>query len=390
VSSLQNLISPYSVDEFMATIYEKKWAHLETRFEECKQLFSSSEVEKYLFTGTPWLVKNTWAEAGMLVATAETGGSTPKVTSMEEVLAHYASGKTVILPGAQRRWPALARFCATLQDEMLANVEANVYLTPAGAQGFSPHYDMHDVLMLQVEGSKKWHLKTDERIPLTSNEDQLRHEYYTIDTVQDVVGAEVINLQAGQALYLPRGVIHYGQAQDTHSLHITFGFEPTLWYQLLGAVVSDAMLKDVELRKTVPADILCDLRGNRDKIMAMFERVLASGAASDAWRHHYRRSGNLLPGRGIDSINRIGQITADTKLVLREGASVFWDNTGKSPWFSLTGRRIDVPAAMLLYIDYVSEHPIFSEAELPDGLPGDSKHKFATWMVAHGLAYIQD
>ena len=35
---------------------------------------------------------------------------------------------------------------------------ANTYLTPAGAQGFSPHYDDVEVFILQTEGSKHWRL----------------------------------------------------------------------------------------------------------------------------------------------------------------------------------------------------------------------------------------
>ena len=33
---------------------------------------------------------------------------------------------------------------------------ANVYLTPAGCQGFSPHYDDINAFVLQLEGEKRW------------------------------------------------------------------------------------------------------------------------------------------------------------------------------------------------------------------------------------------
>jgi len=37
-------------------------------------------------------------------------------------------------------------------------VGANVYLTPAGTQGFAPHFDDVEVFMLQLEGKKRWRL----------------------------------------------------------------------------------------------------------------------------------------------------------------------------------------------------------------------------------------
>ena len=33
-----------------------------------------------------------------------------------------------------------------------------MYITPADAQGFAPHYDDVDVFILQVEGRKLWRL----------------------------------------------------------------------------------------------------------------------------------------------------------------------------------------------------------------------------------------
>lgn len=35
---------------------------------------------------------------------------------------------------------------------------ANVYITPAGAQGFAPHYDDIEAFVLQMEGKKEWKL----------------------------------------------------------------------------------------------------------------------------------------------------------------------------------------------------------------------------------------
>ena len=32
------------------------------------------------------------------------------------------------------------------------------YLTPAGSQGFSPHYDDIEAFVMQLEGKKKWKL----------------------------------------------------------------------------------------------------------------------------------------------------------------------------------------------------------------------------------------
>jgi len=45
-----------------------------------------------------------------------------------------------------------------LEDFWGDGVGSNAYLTPAGSQGFAPHYDDVEAFVLQLEGSKDWKL----------------------------------------------------------------------------------------------------------------------------------------------------------------------------------------------------------------------------------------
>jgi NAD(P)-dependent dehydrogenase (short-subunit alcohol dehydrogenase family) len=36
--------------------------------------------------------------------------------------------------------------------------QVNAYITPPSSRGFSPHYDVHDVFVLQVAGEKHWRI----------------------------------------------------------------------------------------------------------------------------------------------------------------------------------------------------------------------------------------
>ena len=35
-------------------------------------------------------------------------------------------------------------------------MQANAYITPPQNRGFDDHYDVHDVFVLQIEGTKRW------------------------------------------------------------------------------------------------------------------------------------------------------------------------------------------------------------------------------------------
>ena len=78
------------------------------------------------------------------------------------------------------------------------------YLTPAGTQGFAPHYDDIEAFVLQLEGKKRWRVykprSKEETLPRFSSENFNESE----------IGEPIIDviLETGDLLYFPRGYIH--------------------------------------------------------------------------------------------------------------------------------------------------------------------------------------
>ncbi|MGO7984355.1 JmjC domain-containing protein, partial [Rhizobium johnstonii] len=68
----------------------------------------------------------------------------------------FAAGATIVLQGLHRLWPPLIDFTRLLIDDLGHPAQVNAYVTPASSQGFDPHYDTHDVFVLQVSGEKHW------------------------------------------------------------------------------------------------------------------------------------------------------------------------------------------------------------------------------------------
>src|SRR3954453_15033556 len=74
----------------------------------------------------------------------------------DKVAALFAEGHTVVLQGVHRTWPPVADLVTQLAAELGHPVQVNAYITPATWQGFSSHYAVHDVFVLQVAGTKRW------------------------------------------------------------------------------------------------------------------------------------------------------------------------------------------------------------------------------------------
>ena len=139
----------------------------------------------------------------------------------------FAEGATVIFEALHERHEPLGRLCGALTADSGARTQTNIYLTPPHAQGFKPHWDTHDVFVLQVEGSKRWRLYDGGRLaPLASE------QFDPAVNEPGPVSAE-FTVSAGDALYIPRGVMHAAESLDDTSLHITLGMIAHTWAEFV-------------------------------------------------------------------------------------------------------------------------------------------------------------
>lgn len=216
------------------------------------------------------------AKAGEIVARgcytgpAGFGAEIPDQVDSAKVLAEYASGATIVLQGLHRLWPPLIDFVRSMVDDLGHPVQANAYVTPPGSRGFDPHYDVHDVFILQTSGNKHWtvhepvHQHPLPSQPWTEHRDAIAariNDEPVIDTV----------LSAGDALYLPRGWLHSARSLETTSIHLTIGVSALTYLDVVRAVV-DTLATDDEFRKSLPLGIDPT---NRDDMSAATSKVLA-------------------------------------------------------------------------------------------------------------------
>ncbi|MBL8605432.1 MAG: hypothetical protein JNK72_26105 [Myxococcales bacterium] len=159
---------------------------------------------------------------------------------------YFADGATLIMQSLETETPRLHRLVRALEAETSTRFQANIYCTPGGAQGFNTHYDSHDVIVLQVEGRKSWRLY-DTPIALPYR----RQEFHPKDFTAGEVSAEFV-LEAGDVLYIPRGLMHDARSLEDTSLHITLGLMHTSWTDLVAEALSQLGLRDVDFRRALP------------------------------------------------------------------------------------------------------------------------------------------
>jgi ribosomal protein L16 Arg81 hydroxylase len=251
--SFDRIIAPCDPATFLSQYWEAKPLHLARKDAEYySALFSSVELEAVLQYVRPQppdlrvVLEQVELPASKYV---NADGS----LNMNQLYKAYGEGHTMVVNSLQRFVPKLALLCRQLQELTNFPVEFNVYLTPASAHGLHPHYDTHDVFVLQIEGKKTWSLYG------SAQECPLLGTFQPVIPVAILPTLErVVELEAGDLLYLPRGHIHDAETSNEHSMHITIGIYPTQWVDLLSTALTNLSLKDVRFRKAVPFGYLND------------------------------------------------------------------------------------------------------------------------------------
>eukprot|EP01065_Artemidia_motanka_P002621 TRINITY_DN11243_c0_g1_i2.p1 TRINITY_DN11243_c0_g1~~TRINITY_DN11243_c0_g1_i2.p1 ORF type:complete len:380 (+),score=63.36 TRINITY_DN11243_c0_g1_i2:60-1142(+) len=141
-------------------------------------------------------------------------------------------GFTVVLNRIETRTAVLRKLCANLEERLGVPTGANIYVTPRVtgrvSQGFDPHFDPHDVAVVQVSGSKKWSVEWPPPLPCLPRKDQDRRIVGFSDGHKEGPRRQTFVLTSGDVLYLPRGTVHAAEVSAgaaEHSVHVTFSFE---------------------------------------------------------------------------------------------------------------------------------------------------------------------
>jgi hypothetical protein len=192
--------------------------------------------------------------------------------SRAAVAEEYLRGATIILPQFHESMFNLGEFCRALEEVFSCHMQTNIYLTPqsgdgTGNQGFPPHYDNHDVFVLQISGAKAWRIYgTPVTIPF-------RGERFEPGQHEAGAVTQEFTLKAGDCLYLPRGVMHDAEnVGDEPSLHITAGLITKTWADLLLESISELALNMPDFRRSLPAGF-ANRDFDREPARAMFERL---------------------------------------------------------------------------------------------------------------------
>ncbi|HET7758215.1 MAG TPA: cupin domain-containing protein, partial [Steroidobacteraceae bacterium] len=161
---------------------------------------------------------------------------------------HYS----VRFPELRPLSPALEGIAGALEVLLHQPVTASAFWSRGGMRA-PVHFDDHDLLVVQLQGFKRWYV--------SSKPSELPNTWKGIPRGPPELGPhETVDVRPGDLLYLPRGTYHSVDS-DSGSLHVSIGFTPLTLREAVIAAIDHLSDLDPGLRRTLGGRLAFQLAG---------------------------------------------------------------------------------------------------------------------------------
>ena len=244
LATLADLLAPVSTPEFLDVFRARKRLHIAasdpTR---AATLFSWRDIDTLLsekaLDESVTLTRDGVVVLRQLYTSNE--GKRLNVRAFHDLL---PQGVSIIVDGVDRWIPGIGQLATAVEREMRIRTHVNAYLSFSKGGAFKPHWDIHDVLVVQVHGNKRWRVWNAE-VP---------HPVEMADRSNvnaSLAPDEEVEMAPGDVLFIPRGEPHSAAVSTKHSVHLTIGLLSQTGINFLDHLRKEAA-KDPILRMDLP------------------------------------------------------------------------------------------------------------------------------------------
>lgn len=197
------------------------------------------------------------------------------------LLARVADGETLILNQVDRYYGACRRVARALGRQLRRYVNANAYISRRGASGFDTHFDIHNIIVMQLHGEKVWDIFAPS--PNVSKFACAAEQRAASQATLEELPVRRLTLKKGDVLYLPRGYPHRASAQAASSIHLTFGLTTLSVAEVLQQLLDRALRQQAPLRSdAIP--IGGAVEANAAAIASLASEVFTTAGVGDILR----------------------------------------------------------------------------------------------------------
>ncbi|QOR73556.1 cupin [Cruoricaptor ignavus] len=386
------IVAPLSVEEFFEKYHEKDMLHIERNDEQYyNDILTSQEISDYLerqdiFYPSIRIVKNgselpnsQYTKSQIPIGFHKKDG----LIDTEKAFALFNAGSTLVIQAGQRYFDHLSKCCLDLSNKFGSPVQANLYITPNKSVGFNPHWDTHDVFVLQIAGTKTWKLYGFENeLPTVNQKSKLKnYQKEPLKTLQ---------VKPGDFLYVPRGFVHDAMADDGISAHITIGILSFTWMRFFSELLPQ-LENFREFREAVPfwkEDLTPIIAEKLD----LFKQKAAELDTQKVVRKLNSAQKRIQPqpfNNYFESLLNIEKISESTVFALNEGIIISRKENADGISLRFMGKSIALPLPMKDFIDGIFEKKIFTVEDFENTRP-ENALSAAKILLKEGVISIKE
>jgi hypothetical protein len=265
LGTLADLLAPVTVPAFLEAVHGRSRLHVRaTDAGRAETLLPWEEVER--LTSTPAVLAEVdLMKDGMLVPAqlyASDGALEGPPDRRLDVRAFHdilGQGASIVVRDIARWVPGIERLAVAIERELGIDTIVNGYLSFSRGGAFRPHWDRHDVLIVQIHGRKLWRLWD---APVADPVRRSSESKY----VPTTPAALEVELSPGDVFFIPRGQPHAATVSGESSVHLTIGLNTRNGIDFLHHL-GEAAQSDEFLRAALP-------RGDRGAAAGRHEEEL--------------------------------------------------------------------------------------------------------------------
>lgn len=393
INFIEQIIAPNSLADFFDKIHEKDILHVKRNDQHYYDtILTSQQLSDFLdrqdiFYPSLRIVKegkelssSGYTKKGVPIGHHKKDG----IIDTDKMFSLFNQGSTLVVQAGQRYFDNLSKCCMQLSDLFSSPVQANLYITPNKSQGFNPHWDTHDVFVLQISGTKTWQLY-DFEMELPTKSHKFISKNYTKKPKKS------LQLLPGDFLYVPRGYVHDAMADDGISAHITIGILSYTWARLFNEVFPQ-LQSFKEFREAVPfwdKDELQKKIQERTELLVQKIKELDMNKGLAALKTNRKNMQAQPVNNYFKSILEVNDITNATLFELNEYVIVTKQKSAEGVSYTYFNKTIELPLAAEPLTDMIFEKKKFRLEDLPQEIKVEEKLAILKLLIKEGLIYIQ-
>ncbi|WP_329275442.1 cupin domain-containing protein [Streptomyces sp. NBC_00691] len=321
---LEERLISLSREEFALAVWGRT-PLLSRRVSDFSDLFSASAVDELLSRRglrTPFLrvaKDGSTAPESSFTSPGGVGASVADQLDDTALWRSFADGSTLVLQALHRTWGPVTDLATRLGTELGHPVQANAYVTPPQSRGFDDHYDVHDVFVLQVAGTKRWIVHEPVHPDPLRDQPWTAHRAAVADAARGEAYLDAV-LEPGDVLYLPRGWLHAAEALGAVSIHLTLGVH-TWTRHALAEQLAEAALASLRDDEEMRGSLSLGVDGPVDELDFVRRRLAAALTEADPTPlFHRTRRGQARPAPmgPLAQLGALHSLAPDTPVRLRE------------------------------------------------------------------------